>query len=152
MEEIQYSEEDRKDPVRVFKKFRESLGNDISFHTTRSTLYRNFQQGTNETIHELDIRLSKVINKCAFKVDIIKECITLDILVYTCQYYEVKKWCNTQPNNGNNKLTYEAVLRKAKEHEAEVTEYIHLVEENPTMTTAFQQTKQVAVDALKIMK
>ena len=41
------SEEGRKDPVKVFKKFRESLGNDISFYTTRSTLYRNYQQGTN---------------------------------------------------------------------------------------------------------
>ena len=37
------SEEDRKDPLRVFKKFKENLGNDISFPTDRNTLYRNFQ-------------------------------------------------------------------------------------------------------------
>ena len=45
-------EEDRKDQVKAFKRFRESLGNDISFYTARSTLYRNVLQGTNETIHE----------------------------------------------------------------------------------------------------
>ena len=45
------SEEDRKHPVNVFNRFRENVGNDISFCTAKSTLYRNFQQGTNETIH-----------------------------------------------------------------------------------------------------
>ena len=103
-------------------------------------------------MYELDIRLYKVINECGFKVDNIKEHICLHILVHACQYYAVKKWCNTQPGDDENKLMYEAVLRKGKEHEAAVRQYIHLVEENPTMTTAFQQTKQVAVDTLKVKK
>ena len=58
----------------------------------------------------------------------------------------VKKWCNSQPDEEEHKLTFEAVLQKAKEHEAAVREYIYLAEENATMTTAFQQTKQVATD------
>ena len=61
-------------------------------------------------------------------------------------------WCNTPPDDSDNKLTYETVLRKAKEHEAAVREYIWLVEENLTMTTAFQQMKQVAIDAFKVKK
>ena len=61
----------------------------------------------------------------------------------------MKKWCNSQPDEGEHKLTYEAVLKKAKEYEAGVREYIHLAEENLTMTTAFQQKKQAVIDAFK---
>ena len=76
-------------------------------------------------MHELDIRVSKGINEWAFEVDIIKQHICLDSLVHACQYYEVKKWCNnTKLDNGHNKLTYEAVSMKAKEHEVAVRECI----------------------------
>ena len=37
------SEEDRKEKVKVFKRFRQSQGNNISFHSAKSTLYRNFK-------------------------------------------------------------------------------------------------------------
>ena len=148
-QKFKMSEDDRKDPEEVFKKFRESLGNDISFCTARSTLYHTFQQQEKETTHELDIRLSKLIDEFAFRRDKVREHIKLDILVHACRYYEVKKWCNSQSDEGKHKLTYEAVLKKAKEHEAAVREYICLADENPTMTTAFQQTKQVVIDAFK---
>ena len=61
----------------------------MTSHSTllRSTLYRNFQQGTKETVYELDIRLSKLIDGCALKVDIIKEHICLDIFVHACWVY-----------------------------------------------------------------
>ena len=142
------SADDRKDPAKVFKAYRDSLGNDISFRTARSTLYRNFQQGKSETIHELDLRLSKLVDECAFPTDEIKQHIKLDILVHSTRYYEVKRWCNTQEDTGEHKLTYD-VLKRAKEHEAAVREYKKMAEDNPTLTTAYMETKQqVAVDAI----
>ena len=86
LQKFMMSEDDRKDQEKVFKKFRESLGNDISFSTARSTLYHNFQQ-QEETIHELDIIFSKLIDKCAFRTDKVREHIKLDILIHAYRYY-----------------------------------------------------------------
>ena len=148
-QQFKLSADDRKDPDKVFKKFRESLGNDVSFRTARSTLYRNLQQATDETIHQLDLRLSKLIDDCAFPKEEIKEHIQLDILIHACRYYEVKKWCNGQPEEGENKLTYQKVLTKAKEHEAAVREYLAMSKDTPTLTTGYLQTRQMEVDALQ---
>ena len=35
---------DSEDPNKVYKKFRDSLGNDVSYRTARATLYNNFRQ------------------------------------------------------------------------------------------------------------
>ena len=70
--------------------------------------------------------------------------ICLDILVNTCQYYSVKMWCNTQSVDDDIKLTYEAALRKAREHEAAVREYIPLVEENPTTDNCIPTEKKTS--------
>ena len=48
-QKFKMSEDDRKDPEKVFKKFRERLGNSSSFHTARSTLYRNFMNWTSDS-------------------------------------------------------------------------------------------------------
>ena len=88
------------------------MGN-ISSCTAQSTLYRNFQQQDKETIHELNIRLSKLIDTCAFRLNEIREHIRLDILAHACRYYEVKKWCNCQSDEGEHKLTNEVVMKKA---------------------------------------
>ena len=49
------SDADKKDPEKVFKEFCDSFGKDVSFHTARATLYKNFQQHQDENIAELDI-------------------------------------------------------------------------------------------------
>ena len=49
------SEAERKDPDKVFDKFRDSFGRDVSYQTARATLYKNFQQNQDENIVELDI-------------------------------------------------------------------------------------------------
>ena len=103
-------------------------------------------------MHELVIRLYKLIDECTFKVDITKEPSHLDILVHAYWHYEVKILCNAQPDDGDNKLIYEEVLRKAKGCEAAVREYNQLIEANPTMTFAFQQSKEVAMGAFKVKK
>ena len=36
------SDEDKKDPEKVFKEFHDSFGKDVSYCTARATLYKNF--------------------------------------------------------------------------------------------------------------
>ena len=60
------SDEDKKDPEKVFKEFRDSFGKDVSYRTARATLYKNFRQHQDENNAELDIRLSSLINDCNF--------------------------------------------------------------------------------------
>ena len=60
------TEAEKKVPETVFKKFRDSLGKDISYRTARATLYNGFRQQKGETIAELDVRLSQLIDECKF--------------------------------------------------------------------------------------
>ena len=52
---LKMSAADKKDPDKVFQAFRDSFGKDVSYHTARTTLYKNFQQNQDESIAELDI-------------------------------------------------------------------------------------------------
>ena len=82
------SDEDKKDPEKVFKEFRDSFGKDVSYCTARATLYKNFQQHQDENIAELDIRLSSLINDRNFPSQEITKFIKQDILINSLNYYE----------------------------------------------------------------
>ena len=57
---FQMTDDDQKDPKKVFEEFKKSLGKDISYWTVRATLYNSFRQKKDETAAELDLRLSKL--------------------------------------------------------------------------------------------
>ena len=46
---FQMTDDDQKDPKKVFDEFKKSLGKDISFRTARATLYNSFRQKKDET-------------------------------------------------------------------------------------------------------
>ena len=58
-------------------------------HTAK--LYDNFRQKEKESIIELDLRLSALIDECKFPSDDIKTFIKRDILINSINYYDVKK-------------------------------------------------------------
>ena len=88
-----------KQPVNVFKVFLDSLGKDISFWTARAKLYKNFHQHQDESIAELDIRLSALVDEYKFPTDDIATFIKRDILINSINYYEVKNWASKQKEN-----------------------------------------------------
>ena len=133
------SEADRKDPDKVFKKFRDSFGKDVSYRTARAQLYNNFCQKEKETIAELDLWLSALIDECKFPTDEIKTFIKRDILVNSINYYDVKKWAANETEDGENAITYTKVIDKCKEHEATVRDYIVMASNNSQLQTAYQQ-------------
>ena len=124
------SDADKKDPKKVFKEFRDSFGKDVSYHTARATLYKNFRQHHDENIAELDIRLSGLINDCNFPSQEITKFIKQDILINSLNYYEVKKWATQQKEVGDDAITYTKVVDKCKEHEASVRDYIMMASDN----------------------
>ena len=48
---------DSEDPNKVYKKFRDSLGNDVSYRTARATLYNNFRQKKDETANGIGYQI-----------------------------------------------------------------------------------------------
>ena len=132
-----------KQPVNVFKVFHDSLGKDISFWTARAKLYKNFCQHQDESIAELDIRLSALVDECKFPTDDIATFIKRDILINSINYYEVKNWASKQKEtadgDGDDVITYTKVIDKCKEHEAQVRDYILMANDNSQLQTAYQQ-------------
>ena len=104
------TDEQMKQPVNVFKVFHDSLGKDISFRTARAKLYKNFRQHQDESIAELDIRLSALVDECKFPTDDIATFIKCDILINSINYYEVKNWASKQKEtadgDGDDLITY----------------------------------------------
>ena len=130
---------DSEDPNKVYKKFRDSLGNDVSYRTARATLYNNFRQKKDETANELDIRLSKLIDECKFPTEAtnVKDFLKKDIFIYAVNYFEVQKWVLGKEDKD---ITHEKVLEECKKHESNVRDYLKMASENPSLQTAFQQT------------
>ena len=83
------SDEDKKNPKKVFKEFKKSLGKDISSGTARATHYNSFRQKKEETAAELDLRLSKLIEECKLP-GVVKDFLKTDIFINAINYYEVK--------------------------------------------------------------
>ena len=77
---------DKKDPDKVFQAFPDSFGKDVSYPTARATLYKNFRQNQDESIAELDIRLSMLIDECHFPTEEITKFIKRDILINSLNY------------------------------------------------------------------
>ena len=92
---FQMTDDDQKDPKKVFDEFKKSLGKDISYRTARATLYNSFRQKKDETAAELDLRLSKLIEECKLP-DAVKDFLKTDIFINAINYYEVKKWVAKQ--------------------------------------------------------
>ena len=133
------TEADKKDPEKVFQRFRESFGKDVSFRTARAQLYNNFRQKDKETITELDLRLSALIDECKFPSDAIKTFLKRDILINSINYYDVKNWAAKEKEDGENPITYTKVIDKCREHEATVRDYIVMASNNSQLQTAYQQ-------------
>ena len=133
------TEADKKDPEKVFTRFRKSFGKDVSFRTARAQLYNNFRQKDKETITELDLRLSALIDECKFPSDAIKTFLKRDILINSINYYDVKKWAANEKEDGENAITYTKVIDKCREHEATVRDYIVMASNNSQLQTAYQQ-------------
>ena len=133
------SAEDRKDPDKVFAKFCDSFGRDVSYRTARATLYKNFRQNQEEPIAELDIRLSRLIDECNFPTEEISKFIKRDILINSLYYYEVKKWATQQKEDGDDAITYNKVIDKCKKYEASVRDYIMMASDNSQLQTVYQQ-------------
>ena len=135
------SEDDQKDPEKVFKAFRDSLGSEESFHTARAKLY-TFRQQKGETVNELDIRLSRLIDECKFpEPEAISQFLKRDILINSISYYEVKKWVNQQKETDAT-FTYTKVIDECRKYEAAVRDYISMKHDNPDLKTAYQEGTQ----------
>ena len=126
-------------PEKVFQAFHDSFGKDVSYRTARATLYKNFRQNQDESIAELDIRLSTLIDECNFPTEEITKFIKRDILINSLNYYEVKKWATQQKEDGDDAITYTKVVDKCKEHEASVRDYIMMASDNSQLKTVYQQ-------------
>ena len=85
--------------------------------------------------HQLDLRLSKLVDECKFPTDPknIKEFLKRDIYINALNYYEVKKWAAKEKEA---ELTYIAVMNKCKEYEANVRDYIAMANDNSQLQTA----------------
>lgn len=130
------SEDDRQDPGKVFKAFRDSLGSDESFRTARAKLYL-FRQQKGETVNEMDIRLSRLTDECRFPTPEIAAFLKRDILINAISYYEVKKWVNQQKED--DAFTYLKVVDECRKYEAAVRDYISMKHDNPDLKTAYQE-------------
>ena len=75
------SEDDQNVRERVFNRFCESFGKDISYRTARAKFFDNFCQKEKASIKELDLWLSALIDDCKFLTDNIKTFIKRDILI-----------------------------------------------------------------------
>ena len=134
----QMTDDDQKDPKKVFEEFKKSLGKDISYWTARATLYNSFRQKKDETAAELDLRLSKLIEECKLP-GAVKNFLKTDIFIKAINYYEVKKWAVNQKEDGPDPITYQKVMDKCKEYEATVRDYICMANDNSQLQTAYQQ-------------
>ena len=115
----QLSEEERRDPIKVFNVFVNSFEKSSLHWQARDEYLGDIKQARQQTTAELDIYIKDLVRRCQFSHREVEAC-KIDLLYHATAHFEVRKFVHKAPAE---ELTYDKMIELAKAHERTCQEY-----------------------------